>query len=49
VQMAVGALCTALAGLGASPALATALVLSGAGLLGQLSFWMASRVGRAAG
>ncbi|MBO1110591.1 multidrug effflux MFS transporter [Bordetella petrii] len=43
VQMAVGALCTALAGLGGSPALSTALVLSGAGVLGQLSFWAASR------
>ncbi|HYG42431.1 MAG TPA: multidrug effflux MFS transporter [Bordetella sp.] len=43
VQMAVGAVCTALAGLGPSPALSTALVLAGAGLLGQLSFWTASR------
>ncbi|MBO9357598.1 Bcr/CflA family efflux MFS transporter [Bordetella petrii] len=43
VQMAVGALCTALAGLGSSPAWSTALVLSGAGLLGQFSFWVAGR------
>nr|WP_255592492.1 multidrug effflux MFS transporter [Bordetella sp. BOR01] len=43
VQMGVGALCTALAGLGPSPALSTALVLAGAGVLGQLSFWVASR------
>ena len=46
LQMAVGALCTALAGLGSSPALSTALVLAGAGLTGQCMFWMASR-GRA--
>jgi len=43
IQMAVGALCTALAGLGPSPALSTALVLAGAGVIGQLSFWVASR------
>jgi len=43
IQMAVGALCTALAGLGPSPALATALVLAGSGVIGQLSFWVASR------
>jgi len=48
VQMAVGALCTALAGLGPSPALSTALVLAGAGAIGQLSFWVAGR-GRAPG
>jgi DHA1 family bicyclomycin/chloramphenicol resistance-like MFS transporter len=40
-QMAVGALCTALAGLGASPALATALVLCGAGIVAQICFWTA--------
>src|SRR5690606_33803461 len=43
LQMAVGAVCTALAGLGSSPALSTALVLAGAGLLGQTLFWSASR------
>jgi MFS transporter, DHA1 family, multidrug resistance protein len=40
-QMAVGAGCTALAGLGRDPALAAALVLSGAGIVAQLSFWAA--------
>jgi len=43
VQMGVGALCTALAGLGSSPVLSTALVLAGAGLTGQFLFWMALR------
>jgi len=47
LQMAVGALCTALAGLGPSPALSTALVLAGAGLVGQLSFRTALRGRRA--
>ncbi|GAB1578774.1 multidrug effflux MFS transporter [Bordetella petrii] len=47
LQMAVGALCTALAGLGPSPALSTALVLAGAGLVGQLSFRTALRGQRA--
>jgi MFS transporter, DHA1 family, multidrug resistance protein len=42
-QMAVGAGCTALAGLGPDPALAAALVLSGAGIVAQLSFWAALR------
>lgn len=42
-QMAVGALCSALVGLGDDPALATALVLSGAGLIGQAGFWIAAR------
>ncbi|MCG7360835.1 multidrug effflux MFS transporter [Roseomonas sp. ACRSG] len=42
-QMAVGAVCTALAGLGQDPALAAALVLAGAGILSQLSFWVALR------
>jgi DHA1 family bicyclomycin/chloramphenicol resistance-like MFS transporter len=42
-QMVVGALCTALAGLGNDPALAAALVLSAAGIIGQLSFWIAQR------
>ena len=43
LQMAVGALCTALAGMGSSPALSTALVLAGAGVLGQFLFWWATR------
>lgn len=42
-QMAVGALCTALAGLGGDPALAAALVLVVAGVIGQAAFWVASR------
>lgn len=42
-QMAVGALCTALAGVGADPALSTALVLAGSGCLAQLCFWIARR------
>jgi DHA1 family bicyclomycin/chloramphenicol resistance-like MFS transporter len=42
-QMAVGALCTALAGLGPDPALAAALVLAAAGTVAQLSFWTATR------
>ena len=41
MQMAVGALCTALAGIGDNPALSTALVLVGAGLVAQISFWIA--------
>ena len=49
-QMAVGALCTALAGLGGNPALSTALVLAGAGIVAQVSFWIAlGRGGGAAG
>jgi DHA1 family bicyclomycin/chloramphenicol resistance-like MFS transporter len=42
-QMAVGALCTAIAGLGPDPALAAALVLATAGIVAQLSFWIATR------
>ncbi|RKK03578.1 Bcr/CflA family efflux MFS transporter [Pseudoroseomonas wenyumeiae] len=42
-QMAVGAICTALAGIGQDPALAAALILAGAGVISQLSFWMALR------
>jgi MFS transporter, DHA1 family, multidrug resistance protein len=43
VQMAVGAALVALAGLGANPALASALVLLASGLLAQASFWMARK------
>ena len=43
MQMAVGAICTALAGLGQDPALAAALVLAVAGIIAQLSFWVALR------
>lgn len=42
-QMAVGALCTMLAGLGRDPALAAASVLAAAGVIGQAAFWMAAR------
>lgn len=42
-QMAVGALCTALVGLGSDPALAAALVLSAAGVAAQCAFWLALR------
>jgi MFS transporter, DHA1 family, multidrug resistance protein len=41
MQMAVGAVCTALSGVGGDPATATALVLVGAGGLAQISFWIA--------
>ena len=40
-QMAVGAVCTALAGLGASPSLSAAEVLAAAAALGQVAFWFA--------
>jgi DHA1 family bicyclomycin/chloramphenicol resistance-like MFS transporter len=40
-QMAVGALCAALAGLGSNPALATAVVLVSAAAVAQVSFWIA--------
>jgi DHA1 family bicyclomycin/chloramphenicol resistance-like MFS transporter len=42
-QMAVGALCTALVGLGGDPALSAPLVLAAAGIVAQLSFWIALR------
>ena len=45
-QMAVGALSTALVGLGSNPAIAAALVLVGASVLGQAAFWMALRDSR---
>jgi hypothetical protein len=35
--------CTELAGIGSNPALAAALVLSVAGIVAQLSFWIATR------
>lgn len=41
-QMAVGALCSALVGLGSNPALSAALVLVAAGFVSQLAFWLAS-------
>ncbi|MDB5412923.1 MAG: Bcr/CflA family drug resistance efflux transporter [Rubritepida sp.] len=46
IQMSVGAVCTALAGLGSNPALAAASVLAVAGLVAQGSFWMALRKSR---
>ncbi len=42
-QMAVGAICTAAAGAGSNPALATAVVLVVTGCLAQASFWAAGR------
>jgi DHA1 family bicyclomycin/chloramphenicol resistance-like MFS transporter len=42
-QMMVGAICTSLASVGSSPALASALVLVAAGLLAQAAFWVAVR------
>ena len=42
-QMAIGAACTALGGLGGNPMLAASSVLLGAGVLAQLSFWLANR------
>ncbi len=41
IQMAVGAALVALAGLGANPALASAVVLVAAGVVAQASFWVA--------
>ena len=46
-QMAVGALCTTLAGLGHDPALAAAAVLAAAGVVGQAAFWTAARAEKA--
>ncbi|SME90876.1 MFS transporter, DHA1 family, bicyclomycin/chloramphenicol resistance protein [Tistlia consotensis] len=42
-QMAVGALCTSLVSIGSDHALSAALVLTAAGLIAQLSFWIALR------
>ena len=47
-QMAVGALCTVLAGLGHDPLLAAAAVLAAAGVVGQVAFWTAAQAGKAA-
>lgn len=49
MQMAVGATCTAIAALGRDPALAAALVLSGAGILAQTGFAIALRRQRGTG
>lgn len=48
-QMAVGALCSALVGLGSNPALSAALVLVAAGFMSQLAFWLAGGARRLAG
>jgi DHA1 family bicyclomycin/chloramphenicol resistance-like MFS transporter len=42
-QMAIGALCSSLVGIGGSPALTAAVVLCAAGIIGQTLFWMARR------
>lgn len=42
-QMAVGAVCTAVAGIGGNPALAAGTVLVAAGVIAQFSFWVALR------
>lgn len=42
-QMGVGAICTALVGVGTDPALTTAIILVGAGVVGQAAFWFAMR------
>lgn len=42
-QMSVGAISTALVGLGSDPALAAGLVLVGAGIIGQTGIWVAGR------
>jgi MFS transporter, DHA1 family, multidrug resistance protein len=41
VQMIIGALCTALAGVGSNPALAVGVVLFSAGMIAQFCFWLA--------
>ncbi len=47
-QMSIGAICTALAGLGRNPALTATLVLVGASVVGQMSIWAALRSKRRA-
>ena len=47
-QMTVGAVCSAVVGVGADQALSAGLVLAGAGVISQLSFWIAGAYGRAA-
>ncbi|MXP63373.1 Bcr/CflA family efflux MFS transporter [Roseomonas sp. M0104] len=42
-QMAVGALCASLAGVGGDPALAAAVVLASAAVIGQVAFWVGLR------
>ncbi|MBP1850003.1 multidrug effflux MFS transporter [Rhizobium halophytocola] len=45
-QMLVGALCSALSGVGTDPAFSAALILLCAGLVAQISFWVALRLSR---
>lgn len=40
-QMGVGAICTALVGIGNNPALTAATILVSAGVIGQIAFWIA--------
>lgn len=47
-QMGVGAICTSVVGWGSDPALAAALALCTAGLIGQAAFWIAGRAVRPA-
>lgn len=42
-QMGVGAICTALVGVGTNPAFTTAVILVCAGAIGQIAFWFAMR------
>jgi DHA1 family bicyclomycin/chloramphenicol resistance-like MFS transporter len=42
-QMGVGAICTALVGMGSDPALTAAIILVSAGVIGQIAFWIALR------
>lgn len=42
-QMGVGAICTALVGMGSNPALTAAIILVTAGVVGQTAFWLALR------
>ncbi|MFT3972127.1 MAG: multidrug effflux MFS transporter [Amaricoccus sp.] len=45
IQMVIGAVCAALSAVGGDPALAAALVMTGAGVLAQLCFWVAMKTG----
>jgi MFS transporter, DHA1 family, multidrug resistance protein len=45
-QMGVGAICTALVGMGSNPALTAAVILATAGAIGQAAFWLALRYRR---
>ena len=42
-QMGVGAICTALVGMGSNPVLTAAIILATAGVIGQTAFWLALR------